>query len=87
MPRQPRFDQSQRHIRPVDFDSGYESAVTISLLAFDTNLLAEDEVGGELLRSLGEIRATLRTVDSVKTNSCLLAAVVDGDRIRPRRLH
>ena len=61
MPREPRFDQSQRHIRPVDFDSGHEAAVTIPLLTFDTNLLAEDEVRSELLRSLGEVRAVLWT--------------------------
>ena len=81
MPRQPGFPERKRHIRPIDFDSSYEPAVTISLLALDANLLSEDELGRELLRSLGEIRAVLWTVDSVKTNSCLLAAIVDGDRI------
>ena len=34
-----------------------------------------------MLRSLREVRAVLRAVDSLEPNSCLLAAIVDGDGV------
>ena len=84
VPSESRFDESQRHVRPVHDDPSYEPSVAIPLLAFDTNLLPEDEIGRELLRPLGEIRAGLWTIDRIQPNSCLLAAIVDGDRVSVR---
>ncbi len=84
MPCESCLDEGYRNICPVDFDSGYEPSVPIPLFAFNANLPSEDEVRSELLCPLGEIRAGLRAIDSIQPNSCLLAAIVDGDRIAVR---
>ncbi len=56
-------------------------AIPVGLFALDANFLAERKVGCQLLGALGEIRTGLRTVDSIESDSSLLAPVVDRDRV------
>ena len=60
MPSESCLDEGYGNIRPIHYDSGNEPSVTVPLLAFDANLLPEHEVRRELLRPLGEIRASLK---------------------------
>ena len=72
VPREPRFNEGEGDVRPIDFDSSNEASVRVALFAFDTDLLAEYEVRGEPLGALGEVRAALWAVDPLKADPGLL---------------